>query len=350
MNPTWPDVLGTLIQDRDLDSERARWAMERIIGGEASDAQIAAFAVALRAKGETASEIESLVSVLLEHANPLPWAGRALDIVGTGGDLSHTVNLSTMSAIVCAAAGATVVKHGNRAASSSCGSADVLAELGVVIDLSADKVAQSIDSRGIGFCFAPVFHPSLRHAVQVRRDIGIPTVFNILGPLVNPVQPAAQLVGAADLRLAPLMAQVFADRGVDALVVRGQDGLDEVTTCAATDYWEVSGGKVRAGSFDVAELGVPRATLGQLRGGDAATNAAIARSVLGGEHNVEIEAVRDALKVNAAAALAVWNADDRPLITRVAAQMDVVDALLDSGSPLALLDDWSKTTQSLSLD
>lgn len=309
---SWPAVLGALLDRGELAADTCRAAMAQIVAGEASPAQIAGFAVALRAKGETAAEVAGLVAAMMDVAVPLPFAGPALDIVGTGGDQLHSVNISTIASIVAAGAGATVIKHGNRAASSSCGSADVLAELGVRIDLDPDGVSRCIDRAGIGFCFAPTFHPALRHAGPPRRELGIPTVFNILGPLANPARPAASLVGAADVRLAPVMAQVFAESGRRAMVVRGSDGLDEVTVSGPTQVWDATeaaiGAQVRATEVAPGDAGLAESPVADLVGGDAPANAAIARAVLAGETDGTLGAVRAAVLLNAALALVVWDA------------------------------------------
>ncbi|MBA3720585.1 MAG: anthranilate phosphoribosyltransferase, partial [Nocardioidaceae bacterium] len=272
---SWPEVLSALLDRRDLDAGQTAWAMGEVLAGNATPAQIAGFAVALRAKGETVDEVEGLVRTMYEHAAPLEVPGRCVDVVGTGGDRAHTVNISTMAAVVTAGAGARVVKHGNRAASSLSGSADVLEALGVVLDLPPVRVAAVAEEVGITFCFAPVFHSSLRHAAVPRRELGVATTFNFLGPLTNPARPAAQAVGVADARMAPVLAGVLARRGVEALVFRGDDGLDELTISSTSTVW-VS----RAGSEDVEQvqvdprdLGVPRAPVETLRGGDPAHNA-----------------------------------------------------------------------------
>ncbi|HSV40987.1 MAG TPA: anthranilate phosphoribosyltransferase, partial [Nocardioidaceae bacterium] len=230
MSHSWPELLGALTSRENLTGDQATWAMGEILAGEATPSQIAGFAVALRTKGETLDELEGLVAAMHAHAQPLTLSGRWLDVVGTGGDRSMSVNISTMSAIVAAAAGAPVVKHGNRSASSKAGAADVLEVLGVRLDLSPEQVMAVADKVGITFCFAPAFHPALRHAAVPRRELGIGTTFNFLGPLAHPGKPAAQAIGCADPRMAPLMAGVFARRGVDAWVFRGDDGLDELTT------------------------------------------------------------------------------------------------------------------------
>ena len=280
---TWPNLLGRVLAGESLTTSDTAWAMSEVMAGAATSAQIAAFAVALRAKGETAAEISGLVNGMLDHATPLSIAGRVVDTCGTGGDRAATVNISTLAALVVRGAGATVVKHGNRAASSACGSADLLEELGVVIDLPPEGVAACVAEAGIGFCFARVFHPALRHAGDARAEIGVPTFFNILGPLANPARPAAQAVGVAHEPLAGVMAAVLAERGADALVFRGTDGLDELSISAPSRVWVVSGGAVREDVLDPAALAIPTAAPDALRGGDAAVNAAISRRFLDGE-------------------------------------------------------------------
>ena len=263
---SWPRLLTALVQRRDLDRAQTAWAMHEVLSGAATPAQIAAFAVALRAKGETAEEVIGLLASMYEHAVPLSVPGRSLDIVGTGGDRASTVNISTMAAVVAAAAGCLVVKHGNRAASSSTGAADVLEELGVRLDLPAEAIGTVAERVGLTFCFAPVFHSSLRHAAVPRRELGIATTFNFLGPLANPARPQAQAVGVADAAMAPVMAAVLAERGVDALVFRGDDGLDELTTTTTSSVWVVAGGQVGVESFDPASVGLPPARPDDLRG------------------------------------------------------------------------------------
>ncbi len=300
--PTWPRLLGRLTDGQNLARGQAAWAMDQIMTGNARPAQIAAFAVALKMKVPTAAEVGELAEVMLSHALPIPGdaiGDDAVDIVGTGGDGVNTVNLSTMAAIVVAAAGVPVVKHGNRAASSLSGGADTLEALGVRIDLGPDQVARSLAEVGIGFCFAPVFHPSYRHASAVRREIGIPTVFNLLGPLTNPARPRAGLVGCAFANLAEVMAGVFAARRASVLVVHGDDGLDELTTTTTSTIWRVQAGTVDKLTFDPAGFGFARAELAELVGGDAQANAEEVRAVLGGAKG----AVRDAVVLNAAGAI-----------------------------------------------
>ncbi|MDI3313768.1 MAG: anthranilate phosphoribosyltransferase [Mycobacterium sp.] len=299
---SWPQVLARLMAATDLARGQAAWVMEQVMTGAATPAQIAAFAVAMTMKGPTAAEVTELADIMLSRSRRLPVdviGTDTVDIVGTGGDGAGTVNLSTMAAIVAAAAGVPVVKHGNRAASSLAGGADTLEALGVRIDLGPDEVARSVAEVGIGFCFAPMFHPSYRHASAVRREVGVPTVFNLLGPLTNPGQPRAGLIGCAFADLAEVMAGVFAARGSSVLVVRGDDGLDELTTTTTSTIWRVRAGAVDKLAFDPAGFGFPRAGLGELAGGDAARNAAVARSVLAGATGP----VRDAVVLNAAGAI-----------------------------------------------
>ncbi len=296
---SWPSLLTTLLRGGGLSADDTAWAMGEVMSGEATPAQIAGFVVALRAKGETAEEMDGLVRTMLEHAHRIEVPGPAVDVVGTGGDRAHTVNISTMAALVVAGTGATVVKHGNRAASSSCGAADVLEELGVALTLTPAQVVQVADRAGITFCFAQVFHPAFRHAAAPRRELGVATAFNFLGPLTNPAQPAAQAIGCADPRMAGVMAQVFARRGVAALVVRGDDGLDEVTTATTSTVRRVRGGVVTEHVLDPGRLGVAAAPASALRGGDATFNAAAVRDVLAARPGP----VRDAVLLNAAAAL-----------------------------------------------
>jgi anthranilate phosphoribosyltransferase len=338
----WPQLLNALISRQDLRADQTRWAMNTIMAGEASDAQMAGFLVALRAKGETVQELTGLVEAMLENARPIDIPGETLDIVGTGGDRHNTVNISSMAALVCAGAGAKVVKHGNRASSSASGSADVIEALGVRLDLTVDRVAEAALTAGITFCFAQVFHPSMRYAAVPRREMGVPTAFNFMGPLTNPARPAASAIGVADARLAPLIAGVLAERGVRALVFRGEDGLDEMTTTGVSTVWEVRDGAVETSTVDPLDLGIPRATLEDLRGGDAAANAAVVRSVLAGDRGP----VRDAVVLNAAAALVALDTDAAGSLTkRLAAGIARAEAAIDGGGARAALDRWVEVTR-----
>lgn len=344
---TWPHLLNALLRGEELSTADTAWAMGEIMSGAASAAQIAGFAVGLRAKGETSAELAGLVEAMLGRAVqvelPDELRATALDVVGTGGDLAHTVNISTMTALVVAGAGVRVVKHGNRAASSSCGTADLLEFLGVPLDLGPEGVARCVTEAGIGFCFAARFHPGMRHAGPVRRELGVPTAFNFLGPLTNPARPRGGAVGCFDRRMAPVMAGVFAARGDSVLVMRGEDGLDEFTTAAPTRVWVAQGGTVREAVLDAVDLGVPRSTLADLRGGDAAYNAGVARRLLAGETGP----VRDAVLVNSAAALATQGPLDGDLTEALRAGMARAAESIDSGAAAAVLDRWITTARSL---
>nr|WP_260860499.1 anthranilate phosphoribosyltransferase [Mycobacterium tilburgii] len=344
--PTWLQVLGRLTDGQHLARGQAAWAMEEIMTGNARPAQIAAFAVALKMKVPTAAEVSELADVMLSHARSIPGdtiRDDAVDIVGTGGDGVNTVNLSTMAAIVVAAAGVPVVKHGNRAASSLSGGADTLEALGVRIDLGPDQVARSLAEVGIGFCFAPVFHPSYRHASAVRREIGIPTVFNLLGPLTNPARPRVGLIGCAFANLAEVMAGVFAARRASVLVVHGDDGLDELTTTTTSTIWRVQAGTVDKLTFDPAGFGFARAELDELVGGDAQANADEVRAVLGGAQG----SVRDTVVLNAAGAI-VAHAGLSSRAEWLPAWEDGLaraTAAIDSGAAEQLLARWVRFSQ-----
>ncbi|GGR77854.1 anthranilate phosphoribosyltransferase 1 [Streptomyces aureoverticillatus] len=337
---TWPELLNALLSRRDLSARETAWAMDQVMSGAAGPARLAGLMVALRAKGETVEEIDGLVDAMYAHAVPLAVAGPALDIVGTGGDGSNSVNVSTMSAVVAAGAGARVVKHGNRSASSACGSADVLEELGVALDLPAPEIADVAEEVGITFCFAPLFHPAMRHAAGPRRELGIRTVFNILGPLTNPASPVARAVGVADARLAPLLAGVLARRGVSALVFRGDDGMDELTVTTTSRVWSVSGSEVREESFDPRDIGIARAGADALRGGDRAHNARVARELFAGARGP----VRDAVLLSAAAGLAALEPGARTVTERLADGMERAAESIDSGAAAAVLERWAAVT------
>src|SRR6201994_1339984 len=293
--PSWPALIRALIARQALTAEQAAWAMNEIMEGAATPGQIAGFGVALRAKGETAAGMSGLGASLRAHAPPITIPGPVTDLVGSGGDGAQTVNISTTATIVAAAAGVPMVKHGNRAASSASGAADVLEALGVVIDLPAPATETLFAETGVAFLFAALYHPSLRHAGPVRSQLGVPTAFNYLGPLTNPARPSSLAVGVADPLMGPVLAGVYADRGVPALVFHG-GGLDELTTTGPSTVWIAADGVVSETSFDPAVLGLARSTLADLRGGDPAHNASVARAVLAGEHGP----VRDIVLLNAA--------------------------------------------------
>ncbi|MDU0288425.1 anthranilate phosphoribosyltransferase [Saccharothrix longispora] len=342
---TWPLLLNQLIDRVDLGEADTAWAMDQVMTGEATPAQISGFLVALRAKGETPEEVDGLARSMLQHARRFTVEGRVADIVGTGGDNSGSVNISTMATLVAAAAGVPVVKHGNRAASSKCGTADVLEALGVAIDLPPLGVQETVAELGIGFCFAPVFHPGFRHAGVPRREIGIPTSFNLLGPLTNPAQPTVGLIGCARAAAAPLMAGVFARRGSTALVVRGDDGLDEITTTTTTTVWVVDGGEVREDRVDPSELGIAPALPEDLRGGDATLNAEVVRDLVGGKPGP----VREAVLLNAAGAIAAHAGLSGDLHADLAAGLTKAAGSVDSGAAADLLRRWAARSTELKL-
>jgi anthranilate phosphoribosyltransferase len=322
--------------------------MDQVMTGEATPAQIAAFAVAMKMKRPASREVAELAEIMLKHARLVPTAdigNDTVDVVGTGGDGANTVNLSTMAAIVVAAAGVPVVKHGNRAASSLSGGADTLEALGVRIDLSPEEVARSVAEVGIGFAFAPQFHPSYRHAGVVRREIGVPTVFNLLGPLTNPASPRAGLIGCAWADLAEVMAGVFAARRSSVLVVHGDDGLDELTTTTTSTIWRVQAGTVDRLLFDPAAFGFERAEISELVGGDAEANAASVRAVLGGAKG----AVRDAVVLNAAGALVAHAglASDAKWVPAWESGLARAAETIDSGAAEKLLARWVGFTHKL---
>jgi anthranilate phosphoribosyltransferase len=328
----WPTLLGELSARRDLSSGQARSAMAEILEGAATPAQIAGFVVALRLKGETVDELTGLLQAMLDAGErvELPAGAAVVDIVGTGGDRAHTINVSTLAALVVAGAGGRVCKHGNRAASSSAGTADVLEALGVRIDCGPDEVARCVAEAGIGFCFAPRYHPAMRHAGPTRRELGIPTAFNILGPLANPAGATRLMIGVADATMAERMARVLAARGAErALIVHGDDGLDELTTTTTSQVVDLRDGQVHRYTVDPTTLGIDQARRDALVGGDPATNAALARRVLDGEHGPH----RDIVTLNAAAGLvAAGMADD------LATGLDAARASLDDGRAAAALD------------
>ncbi|HEX4979295.1 MAG TPA: anthranilate phosphoribosyltransferase [Acidimicrobiales bacterium] len=325
----WPFVLGRLLRREDLAAAEAAAALREILEGNASDAQIAAFAVGLRIKGESVEEIAALVRTMLDFAEPVR-AGDVVDTCGTGGDRSHSINVSTIAAFVVAGAGARVCKHGNRAASSAAGSADVLEALGVRIDMDARGVERCIQEAGMGFCFAPRFHPASRYAIPARRDLGVPTVFNFLGPLANPARPRRQLVGVSDPTMAEKVLGVLEANGAEqAMVVYGHDGLDELTTTTTSTLLHLSHGSVRTAVVDPAALGLRQASSDELRGGDPARNAALARRVLDGQTGPH----RDVVVLNAGAAMVVAG-----LAGDLGEGVEVARGAIDDGRAMGVLD------------
>jgi anthranilate phosphoribosyltransferase len=331
MTAVWPRILGRLLAREDLTADEAAEAMGAILSGEATPAQVAAFAVALRAKGETTPELSGLASTMLELAPRVETPGPVADTSGSGGDRSRTINVSTIAAIVAAGGGVMVAKQGNRARSSRCGSADVLEALGVKVALAPDAVTRCLEQCGIGFMFAPMFHPALSHAARPRKEMGVPTVFDFLVPLTNPARPAAQVVGVSDQRMLPVVAGVLAERQIKGYVARGTDGIDEITTTGPTEIFEVNAGTFLRYYVLPIEIGIPVAKREDLTGGDPETNARVARSVLSGEKGP----ARDIVCVNAAAALSAagFAEDIQEGIQRAAES-------IDSGRAAGVLDRW----------
>jgi anthranilate phosphoribosyltransferase len=332
----WPSILSRLTAGEHLSTEDAAAAMRTIMEGDATPGQIGGFLMALRTKGETVDEIDGFASTALEFARPVHAPAGVLDTCGTGGDRSGTFNISTVSALVVAGAGVGVAKHGNRAASSSCGSADLLEAFGVKIDLGPEGVERCLEEAGIAFMFAPVFHPAAAHATPVRRELRVPTVFNVLGPLTNPARPSAQVIGVFDPRMLPLVADVVARRGIRAKVFRGEDGLDELTTTGLSEVYEVANGEVRETTLDPSTLGVARASAEDLTGGDVARNVAIAEEVLSGAEGPH----RDVVLLNAAAGLQVVGRSDS-----MADGLELAARSIDSGEARTVLDRWVTVSQ-----
>lgn len=341
---SWNRAFELLDNLLDLPSDLVRSLMREILEGRADKENLKRFLLALKTKGETSDEVGAMVVEMYEHSAPITINERAVDIVGTGGDQANTINISTMSAIVAAAAGAVVVKHGNRAASSKSGSADLLEALGVAINLDGKLVAECVSELRIGFCFAPNFHPAMRHAAPARKELGVPTVFNILGPLANPAKPKSAAIGVANDRMHLVMAQVLGDRGVDGFVFRGDDGLDELTLTTTTQVLTIGNGEIESGLIDPPELGISYSPIEKLVGGDASENAKIALAVFKGE----IGAPRDAVVLNAASAIAAYNNDaELDLHTRFVEGVTEARAAIDSGAALDLLNRWVKLTQAI---
>ncbi len=345
---TWPSILGRLVEGRDLSISDAEWAMQQVMAGEATPAQLAGLLVALRVKGETVDEIVGFRDAVLANALPLPVSPDVLDIVGTGGDpYGAVLNISSVASIIAAAAGVPVVKHGNRGASSASGASDVLSALGLDLEIGPERVAAVLEEVGITFAFAALFHPGFRHAGPTRRELGISTLFNILGPLCNPARPNASAVGVASLERVPLVVGVFRTRGATALVYRGDDGIDKLTTTGHSHIWEVSRGFVTEHDLDPADLGIARADIQSLLGADPEHNAGVARAVLAGERGP----VRDIVLLNAAAGLVSWELSrdpelqQVPIVDRLRVQYDRAAAVVDSAAATAKLDQWVAATR-----
>jgi anthranilate phosphoribosyltransferase len=341
---SWDLILKSLSDKSDLSNEQITWAMSQILEGKASNDEIKQFLTGLKSKGESAAEVETLVAQMYSYSSSINITERSVDTVGTGGDGANTINISTAAAIVTNAAGARVVKHGNRAASSKSGSADLLEALGIKIDLTGAEVEQTVYKIGIGFCFAPVFHSSMKYAAAARKELGVPTVFNILGPLANPAKPKACAIGVARAELLPLMAQVLLDQGKEGFVFRGDDGLDEVSLSTTTQVIQISDGELNESVFNPADLGISSAPISELAGGDATYNAQMTLKIFAGEKG----AMRDAVTLNAAFAIAAFKADfNLPLQTQIANGFVLANKAIDSGAALSVVKKWAELTNEI---
>lgn len=341
----WVKTLAKLNAGLDLEEDEIQSVMRQILQGDADIEDIKSFLLALKAKGETAEEVSALVAEMYRHSAPISITERAVDTVGTGGDGAHTINISTTAAIIAAAAGVRVVKHGNRAVSSRSGASDFLEALGVVPGLDGKGVERTVRELGIGFCFAPIFHPAMRFAAPARKELGVPTVFNILGPLANPAQPKAAAIGVANDRMHLVMAQVLAAKGCDGFVFRGDDGLDEITLATTTSVLIIGEGEIKSDRIDAKDFGIDNAPLEAIVGGDAAENAEISRAIFKGERG----APRDAVLLNAAAAIAAFEGNfNQDIRTRLSDGLVRATAAVDSGAATDLLNRWAALTQEIS--
>lgn len=348
---SWPTILGKLLAKDDLSRQESGWAMTQIMDGDSSSPEIGAFMMALRSKGETVDELAGLVDVMLQKSVLLQTGSDALDIVGTGGDMIGTVNISSMASILAAAAGVGVMKHGSRSASGKTGSAEMLEALGIRLDLSPERVAEVFDEVGLTFFFAPVFHPAMRHVAPIRKALGVPTTFNFLGPLANPAQPIATSLGVADRKIAPLMAAELAARGRNALVFRGSDGLDELTTTGNSEIWLVQGGVVTEFELNPGNFGLEISNLDDLLGGDARHNAQVAQDLFGNPGDGRIKAVREVVALNAAGGLLAYELSKKTISSQDQFNSELTRQLarafdaLDSGAAASKLSNWMAASQ-----
>lgn len=348
---TWPLILGNLLAGKDLSRESASWAMREIMSGNATPAQMGAFMLALRSKGETVAELAGLVDVMLENCVILDTGDQAVDIVGTGGDLVGTVNISSMASIVASAAGVPVLKHGSKSASGKTGSSEMLEVLGIRLDLAPAQVAEVFREAGITFFFAPVFHPAMRHVAPIRKELGIPTTFNFLGPLANPAQPIATALGVSNPTIAPLMALELAQRGRSGLVFRSEDGLDELSNTSKNRIWQVSEGRVEEFTLNPADFGIKMVEIEQLLGGDARENAEVAMRLFEGETQGKYKSIKDVVALNAAAGLVAYELAQNPalaktdLLERFDRAIQQTLNAIESGAANAKVIHWSAVTQ-----
>jgi anthranilate phosphoribosyltransferase len=333
----WAGVIAKLESGLDLLPEEAQSLMREVLEDRADKEFLKRFLIALKNKGETPEEVGALVEQMYQFCAPITITERAVDTVGTGGDGAHTINISTTAAIIAAAAGSRVVKHGNRAASSKSGAGDLLEALGVAINLDGAKVAQTVSELGIGFCFAPIFHPAMRFAAPARKELATATVFNILGPLANPAKPKAAAIGVANDRMHLVMAQVLAERGVEGFVFRGDDGLDEITLATSTSVLTIGNGEISSDRIDAKDFSLANAPISALVGGDAQENARITRAIFAGERG----APRDAVLLNAAAAIAAFDGEfELSIHERISKSLNKATDSIDSGKASSLLEEW----------
>ena len=333
----WAGVIAKLENGLDLLPLEAQSVMREVLEDRADKELLKSFLIALKNKGETPEEVGALVAQMYQFCAPITINERAVDTVGTGGDGAHTINISTTAAIIAAAAGSRVVKHGNRAASSKSGAGDLLEALGVAINLDGAKVAQTVSELGIGFCFAPIFHPAMRFAAPARKELATATVFNILGPLANPAKPKAAAIGVANDRMHLVMAQVLAERGVEGFVFRGDDGLDEITLATTTSILTIGNGEISSDRIDARDFSLANAPISALVGGDAQENARITKAIFTGERG----APRDAVLLNAAAAIAAFDGEfELSIHERLSKSLKKATESVDSGKANSLLGEW----------
>ena len=333
----WAGVIAKLENGLDLLPQEAQEVMREVLEDRADKEVLKNFLIALKNKGETPEEVGALVAQMYQFCAPITINERAVDTVGTGGDGAHTINISTTAAIIAAAAGSRVVKHGNRAASSKSGAGDLLEALGVAINLDGAKVAQTVAELGIGFCFAPIFHPAMRFAAPARKELATATVFNILGPLANPAKPKAAAIGVANDRMHLVMAQVLAERGVEGFVFRGDDGLDEITLATTTSVLTIGNGEISSDRIDAQDFSLANAPISALVGGDAQENARITKAIFSGERGTP----RDAVLLNAAAAIAAFDGEfELSIHERLSKSLKKATESVDSGKANSLLGEW----------
>jgi anthranilate phosphoribosyltransferase len=346
MNQLWPDLIATLNSGKDLTQPEIQSILNSILRDEADVESIKTFLLALSAKGESASEVVALVEELYKHSAPISIQERAVDTVGTGGDGFHTINISSTAAIVAAAAGARVVKHGSRAVSSKSGASDFYAALGIAHDLDGVGVEETVRKLGIGFCFAPVFHTAMRFVAPARKELGVPTVFNFLGPLANPAKPKAIALGVANQRIHSVMAEVMASKGCDGFIFRGDDGLDEITLNGTTTLLSIGGSQILREQIDAKDFGIDNAPLSAIVGGDGAENAAISMAIFKGEKG----APRDVVLLNAAVTIAAFEGElGLPVQERISRGLVRAAKSIDSGAALDLVSKWGELSQSIAL-